>query len=955
MANYHDAETGQPLSPDQIADAFANGRLGVDTSTSPIIVRDPNGTRLQLDGKDAAQRLGDYLSDGYEIETGAQTADTEMRLEANAQPLQAAGEAVVRGATLGLSDVAAGELLGDDYSQRAQIRRQSLEGIGTGLEIAGGVVPALATGGTSLGARALAATPAGLLARGTAAVGSSLERAMLARGVGAGAARLGGMLAEGGIDGALGGVGEALSEASLGNAEVTAENLLASGGLGALFGAGAGGIFSGASLAAGKGARAAADRLAKTTGGAVERGAREASGFRYLPDSVIDQIVDKGSKGLGIDPDLLRRGFDDPSLRADLINSEPVKQELNKRLRDDLQGMLDNAVHVRRTYAGDVKRTNLAKDVPNNPAAYAPTVQAMNDAVAPYIRRLDDMQARGLIKPADYKRLRGDVQHVVDAVDSHIGTGAGGESVGAFKRGTGDALQRKEGNLAKAYETLENMKRGADEQRKRLKGGGGTQAEREGLPILQAEVGQLGDNLRKLLEREDLFGAAGAKQASRNAALHKALQTGSEFRNRLVRGTGESVEPEYWEVEKAIIDGDKADSFINNLLNPNRDYTNDQIKRHLGDMADMYDTILRNDDVPDELVSQFEKARDGARRTLGTLNEAEQRLGRIGQFEAASKAEGEYANFTGRLGTVGAMIGGFAAGPIGAAAGGAIGAAAGAAARPVSMLRAMARMEAIANRSKGMVRDVREQTKSAVRTISKPRSERRVAATVAKAVSRAALKSNDRDEQRKRARNVERKLTDLQRDPMALADAITYQTRGMAEQAPATSLALAQQVTKAVDFLRSKLPPASGTPNLLQPGLNERLWDAPTVDKFDRYLETISDPRQAIRELEKGTLSTESVEALKAVYPTLYGEMRVAVAEELAQHGEEMPFDSVIQLSLLMDIDGHPSMTPAYQNVLAESRKKHAEQAKQQTVTPGRIKPMQIPKSFTERLSGGLE
>jgi hypothetical protein len=177
----------------------------------------------------------------------------------------------------------------------------------------------------------------------------------------------------------------------------------------------------------------------------------------------------------------------------------------------------------------------------------------------------------------------------------------------------------------------------------------------------------------------------------------------------------------------------------------------------------------------------------------------------------------------------------------------------------------------------------------------------------------------------------------------------------MAEQAPATSLALAQQVTRAVDFLRSKLPPASGTPNLLQPGLNERLWDAPTVDKFDRYLETISDPRQAIRELEKGTLSPESVEALKAVYPTLYGEMRVAVAEELAQHGEEMPFDSVVQLSLLMDIDGHPSMTPAYQDVLAESRKKHAEQAKQQTVTPGRIKPMQIPKSFTERLSGGLE
>lgn len=938
MANYRDAETGQPLSPEQIADAFSSGRLAVDTSASPIIVRDPNGTRIQIDGKDAATRLGDYLSDGYEVETDAQTADTEMRLEASAQPFQAAGEAVARGATLGLSDVVAGELLGDDYSQRAQVRRDSLGGIGTGLEIAGGVVPALATGGTSLGARALAATPAGMLARGTAAVGTSLERAMLARGVSAGSARLAGMLAEGGIDGALGGVGEALSEASLGNAEVTAENLLASGGLGALFGAGVGGLFSGASIAAGKGARAAADRLARTTGGALERGAREASGFRYLPDSVIDQIVDKGSKGLGIDPDLLRRGFDDPSLRADLINSESVKQEINKKLRTDLQDMLDSSVHVRRTFAGDVKRTNLAKDVPNNVASYDGAMQGMQEALSPYLGRLEDMKARGLIKPSDYKRLHGDAWHVIDSVNDNIG-----------------ALRKGEGNLAKAYETLENLKRSADDMRKKLKGGGGTVAEREGIPVLQAEVGQLGDNLRKLLEREDLFGAAGSKQAARNAALHKALQTGSEFRNRLVRGTGESVEPEYWEVEKAIIDGDKADSFINNLLNPNREYTNDQIKRHLGDMADMYDTVLRNDDVPDELVSQFEKARDGARRTLQTLTEAEQRLGRIGQFEAAAKAEQELGSLTGNAGTVGAMLGAVAAGPVGGVVGGALGKGLGMASRPVGMLRAVARMEAIANRSRGVVRDVRDQTKSAVRTISKPRSERRIAPVVAKAVTRAALKSNDRDEQRKRARNVERRLSDLQRDPMALIDAIEYQTRGMAEIAPATSAALAQQVSRAVEFLRSKLPPVTTTPNLLQPGLTARLWDAPTVDKFDRYLETISDPRQAVRELEKGALSPESVEALKAVYPTLYGEMRIAVAEELAEHGEEMPFDSVVQLSLLMDIDGHPSMTPAYQEVLAEARQKNSLEAKQKTVTPGRIKPMQIPKSFTERLSGGLE
>lgn len=936
MPKYYDYETQQEVAPEQAQELFNQGRLAVDAGAGPAYVTDQQGQRYSTEDP---EQLSQLLSQGFVLETGDQTAQRNELMQAREDTGLATGEALARGATLGLSDVAAGSLLGDDYSRRAQLRRQELGPTSSLIEIAGGVAPALATGGTSLGARALASTPAGLLARGTAAVGASLEKQMLARGVGAGTARLAGMLAEGGIDGAFGGIGEALSEASLGNTEVTAENLLASGGLGALFGAGAGGLFSGASLAAGKGSRAIADRLAKSTGGVVERGAREAGGFRYLPDSVIDQIVDTGSKGLGIDPELLRKGFEDRSLRADLINSQEVKETINKQLRTDLQDMLDNAVHVRRVYAGDLKASNLQKDVRVGAMNGEEALQSAEEILNRYQGRLSEMADRGLLKKQDAARFDSDLRLTRDAIKKNLG-----------------ALGDESGEAWRAYQALENLKRSADQTRKRLgKVSTGSVAEREGIPLLQEQVSILGDDLRKLLEREDLFGPAGAKQAARNAAINKALQTGSEFRNRLVRGTGESVEPDYWEVEKAIIDGDKADSFIGNLLNPNREYTNDQIKRHLADMADMYDTVLRNDDVPDELVERFESARDGARRTLQTLTEAEQRLGRIGQFEAAAKAEQELGGLTGNAGVVGAMIGTAAAGPAGGVIGGVLGKGLSVASRPVQMLKTVARMEAIAQRSKGVVDDVRTQTKSAVRTISKPRSERRIAPLAAKVVSRAAIKANDRDEQRKRARNVERKLTELQRDPMAMVDAVQYQTRGLADVAPATALALTQQVMRATEFLRSKLPPATTLPNKLQPSLNERLWDAPTVDKFQRYLDTISDPRTAIRELERGTLSPESVEALKAVYPTLYNEMRVAVAEELAAHGEEMPFDAVIQLSLLMDVDGHPSMSPAYQAVLAESRQKHAQEHKQQTVAPSRMKPMNVPKSLTERLSGGLE
>src|SRR6187549_102278 len=610
MAKYYDAETGEQLPDDQVANAFASGRLAVDASDAPVVVRDANGNRLQVDGDGMASRLGDYLTNGYTIESDAQRADTEMRLEAGAQPFQAAGEALARGATLGLSDVAGAAVLGDEYAQRANVRRQSLEGIGTGLEIAGGIAPALATGGTSLGAKALASTPAGLLARGTGALGASLERSMLARGASQGAARFAGMLAEGGVDGALSGVGSALSESSLGNTEVTAENLLASGGLGALFGAGAGGLFGAATSGASRGARGLADSLRKrTTGETVERGAREAGGFRYVPDAVIDQMVDKGSSALGIDQDVLRSGFDSPSIRADIINSQAVKDGFNKRIREDLQGMLDDAVHTRSVFAGGIKRANLEKEIPNDPSKYGEVMRAANEAVSPYVRRLDDMKARGLIKPKDYQRLRADAQHVLDSLDTHIGSGAGGESTGAFNRETGEALQKKQGSLSKAFLALESLKRSADDSRKTFKGRGGSLAEREGFPLLQQGYADLGDSVRNLLEREDLFGAAGTKQAARNAAGAKSFQTADAFRERFVRGTGESLDPAHWEIEKDIIDGDKADAFINNLLNPNRDYTNDQIKRHLADVADRYDVFLNQDDVPNELIEQFRKSR----------------------------------------------------------------------------------------------------------------------------------------------------------------------------------------------------------------------------------------------------------------------------------------------------------------------------------------------------------
>lgn len=222
--------------------------------------------------------------------------------------MAAAGvEGAARGLTLGLSDLAAVEgtraLLGD---QRAEAVRQHMAGVqaantGSALlgEGIGMVAPMLVSGGAAGAAEAGAK---GMLARGAAEAGMgarALEAAtVLPRGVaalGEGAAgaarklvgtesasalgRLGQRVlpaaAQMGAEGAAYGAGGAVSEAVLGDHELTAEHILAGAGKGFLLGAGLGGAIGGASFVGSEGGSALRKALSSGEGNTVGATARD--------------------------------------------------------------------------------------------------------------------------------------------------------------------------------------------------------------------------------------------------------------------------------------------------------------------------------------------------------------------------------------------------------------------------------------------------------------------------------------------------------------------------------------------------------------------------------------------------------------------------------------------------------------------------------------------------------
>src|SRR5690606_5224371 len=202
------------------------------------VIREGNRT-----GTVDAAKLGDALAQGWRMADDEEGAAAALKREESdiGSSIRGALEAGASGLTLGLS-TAAMEALGAD-PERMRARREGLGGLGIAAEIAGALAPALVTGGGSLGARAGA--EAGLVARGLRATPAGLvERAGAAveRRLGLGLAEAPALVrttvpvaGRGVVEGFAGGVGTEIDESVLGEREITADRLLASGGMGALF------------------------------------------------------------------------------------------------------------------------------------------------------------------------------------------------------------------------------------------------------------------------------------------------------------------------------------------------------------------------------------------------------------------------------------------------------------------------------------------------------------------------------------------------------------------------------------------------------------------------------------------------------------------------------------------------------------------------------------------------
>ena len=155
--------------------------------------------------------------------------------------------------------------------------------------------------------------------------------------------------------------------------------------------------------------------------------------------------------------------------------------------------------------------------------------------------------------------------------------------------------------------------------------------------------------------------------------------------------------------------------------------------------------------------------------------------------------------------------------------------------------------------------------------------------------------------------------------------------------APQTSRAMEATRKSAAQFLLDKAPAGSRryTNPVLARIARQRPPDEGEMRRWARYVQTVENPLSVVDSLENGTLNRQQVEALQAVYPSIYQDIRQKATDELIARGDDMPYHDRIQLGVLLGIVADPSMRPASLRLGQRSFITGPQEQQQRPGTPG--------------------
>lgn len=147
-------------------------------------------------------------------------------------------------------------------------------------------------------------------------------------------------------------------------------------------------------------------------------------------------------------------------------------------------------------------------------------------------------------------------------------------------------------------------------------------------------------------------------------------------------------------------------------------------------------------------------------------------------------------------------------------------------------------------------------------------------------------------------------------DPDAMAERLQV-VSGSLQDFPDVAVAIAMLTQRANEFLSQAIPePFTRESYSITPSVEDAFVTPADQVKFLRAARAIDDPFSVIEDVIDGILDWVGINAVKAVYPKLFDEMRMAIVQEASTLAKPLGFQRRTLLTLAFDLPAETSLEP---------------------------------------------
>ncbi len=946
------AQVEVALPPEQAQQAIERGEVA--PSGKQIIFK---GDRvLEID----ASRLGEALDKGWTLTDDEGANEIILRREESdaGSTARAVVESGARALTFGASDLAldAAGLSGEPGA--AQMRREELGGVGTAIEVGTGLAAGLAGvagKGAGLAARTLGWTPAGLASKAGAGISSVGARAISGSGLAANAARATIPTAAGGaVEASFYGPGNELTEASLGEREVVAENMLQEGVMAAVLGGAAGAILPSVGYLASKAPKAAGAML-------PNKAARDV--MDALPER-IDNGID-GAAGEGWDDKVVRGwGFlsgsnSDAMVDVYGFSKSPAKRELAYRAIHDYDGVLEETT---REGVAALERANFVLNEATGIATGASKLRRVDELIpeheTPFAVRgmtraallkadgiLAAAQLKGLSRPGSYvmndldagrERIAQAINEMDDAAKFHTRDPASDADPGTVVGDPG-----MQGRMLDPLSPSDAMpvKRSHTWRDERGHFAGGTY--REQYSPHQSDIDSF-KAANRVKQDIDLITYEGRRAlptrdvTDTNRVLKEANNViRGHLEDEAVFGRGAVLQKEtnaaYTAMRRAEDELGSKNTVLGRMLDPSTPV-------QPGDMLALIKQygkisgeakVAKIDAALDARLAYIESVRTHFEHSPEQLAVFDSAAEAVKKMRAAFASKAEYADFLTALGkvrndgsgpsinalsSVASVFGLATAGPLGLLAGRIVGS-------PYNTLRTLITLRHFADKASQKIDIAIGQSLGKLRAPPEGMKKVSKALTASKAPLASAVGAGEVVEDKK-AQKIEKgnsraetlrlieRVKQIIQDPNTLQRETELPFFEVNETAPRLVNSILANAFQTAAYLYKHLP------NIYRAPFDKNippLYDQEKMAAFERRAAVAKDPIVCFKALADNSMTTEHADALKNCWPQIYKKAQDRIVQELADaeaENREIPFDARINVGTWLTVVTDISLTP---------------------------------------------